>query len=426
MAKSKIKDPYKRFNDYLNKRKREFTEEQPLDVVKNMEIHQIEEDEHHIQPSGRKALREKHLWLRFSPPIEYEFKDKETKEIKIGKIQHIPIFTATSKMACPSFSLPPGTKGGSCPASALGEKEPDFICYGCYATSGKYHFFNVKAPQMIRLEWVRRMVKGKSKKFVDAMVTAIKQYNSKPRKARALKKGAGGIPQQQEYFRIHDSGDFFTKKYFHAWRKIADRLPDIMFWAPVRVWALPTGDWDKTLSENVPDNLIVRPSALYFNEEPPYVNGLAGGTSVCVEGRKKIGVYQCPAYSYEEKTCASAEGPDGDKPCRVCWDYPDMEVNYPPHADGKTYAKMTSGSGSTADVRENPLDDGTTLDDLWEEFEEEHIPEEDEDMFVSFVSAKGISVSDFSEEEWISFLHSLDFDYDTIAEILSNTAEWGF
>lgn len=418
MAKSRIKDPYKRFNDYLNRRKREFTENEPFDVLKNMKIHQITENEYHIQPSGAKVLREKYMWLKFLPAIEYEFKDKKTKKPKIGKIEHIPIFTATSKMACPSFSLPAGTKGGSCPASALGEKEPDFICYGCYATSGNYHYFNVKAPQMIRLEWVRRMIKGKSEKFINAMVAAIQQYNSVPRKARALQKGMGGIPQSQEYFRIHDSGDFFTKKYFNTWCRIAEALPDIQFWAPVRVWALPKGNWDKSLA-TAPENLIIRPSALHFNEEPPYINGCAGGTSVCIEGRKKIGTYQCPAYTYEEKTCASAH-------CRVCWDNPDTEVNYPPHADGKTYAKMTAGAGSAPDVRENPLDSGLTLDDLWEEYLSNAEPDEDKDMFVSFVSDRGISISDFSEEEWISFLHGLGYDCDTIAEILSDTAEWGF
>jgi hypothetical protein len=40
----------------------------------------------------------------------------------------------------------------------------------------------------------------------------------------------------QEYFRIHDSGDFFNVAYVKAWIQVCRALPATKFWAPTRAW----------------------------------------------------------------------------------------------------------------------------------------------------------------------------------------------
>ncbi len=75
-------------------------------------------------------------------------------------------FTETTKMACPSFSLPAGptSEMGTCPAAnqskkgGLRESGKTFVCDGCYAFEGNYIYANVALAQAARLFWVRRQV----------------------------------------------------------------------------------------------------------------------------------------------------------------------------------------------------------------------------------------------------------------------------
>lgn len=77
------------------------------------------------------------------------------------------LFTETTKMACPSFSLPAGptSEAGTCPAAnqskkgGMREKGKTFICDGCYSLEANYIYPNVALSQVARLMWVRRLLK---------------------------------------------------------------------------------------------------------------------------------------------------------------------------------------------------------------------------------------------------------------------------
>ena len=76
----------------------------------------------------------------------------------------------------------------------------------CYAQKGAYIWSNVKPA------FERRLDATKRDDFVDVMITEIR------------KKKANRI-------RIHDSGDFYSFKYFKKWMEIAKKCPDVLFYA---------------------------------------------------------------------------------------------------------------------------------------------------------------------------------------------------
>lgn len=96
------------------------------------------------------------------------------------------LFTVTTKMACPSFSLPAGptTEMGSCPAAnqskkgGLREQGRTFVCDGCYSLESNYVYANVAIAQAARLFWVRRHLKEDPSGvgLGQAFVTAIDDY----------------------------------------------------------------------------------------------------------------------------------------------------------------------------------------------------------------------------------------------------------
>ena len=97
------------------------------------------------------------------------------------------LFSATSKMNCPSFSLPAGPpeEGGTCvaarrPKGGNGLREPGrtYTCDQCYAFGANYAYSEVSFSQAARAFWVedtlRRDPTGQA--FADAMVGAISEF----------------------------------------------------------------------------------------------------------------------------------------------------------------------------------------------------------------------------------------------------------
>lgn len=89
------------------------------------------------------------------------------------------LFSSTSKMSSPSFSLPAGPprEGGTCAAAERGAKKlvrpargdapgarrrdaqgRSFICDLCYSTAGNYYYPNVSTAQAARMIWCERML----------------------------------------------------------------------------------------------------------------------------------------------------------------------------------------------------------------------------------------------------------------------------
>jgi hypothetical protein len=163
------------------------------------------------------------------------------------------------------------------------------------------------------------------------------------------------------YFRLHDSGDFFSRKYLEAWNEVARRLPDVKFWAPTRIWALPNGtDWVNDLNLSIgtdgQPNFIIRPSQYMINRPAPVPNegdfgpNWAAWTTVYGEEVKWNTMadegpfiedgdpfnWDCQAYQVNEAAhnCRAARAPDlpeDEVGCRACWEYRGMSVNYTQH-----------------------------------------------------------------------------------------------
>jgi hypothetical protein len=260
------------------------------------------------------------LW--FPKYLEGKRRGKPVKptDVVSGEVE---LFTRTTKMGCYSFNMTAGPVdlGGSCPGARMafdvrvrGEKKVKtdeqlailaareyaavdlrdavparseearrrFLCNGCYALKGNYVVPNVALNQIIKHRWVTEHALPTGT-FVGAMVKGIRRVQHNRRKARRPTTVYGlAAWTHPNFFRIHDSGDFFSAEYLYAWFEVCRKLPDIHFWAPTRVWTDPK--MGKVLAEalragDVPENLAMRPSGLFFDGPQPRIRGLAGGTS---------------------------------------------------------------------------------------------------------------------------------------------------
>lgn len=207
----------------------------------------------------------------------------------------IALLTNTSKMPSMSWSLPAHQ---ACPAKVVAVGS---ICGSCYAAKGAYKWNSTMKAQRARFEWVVACMRSEAgmEEFVNVMVAAIGTRRAK-------------------YFRVHDSGDLFNPNYCRAWARIARALPGIKFWIPTRVWRfLDRPAWRDVILELAGlDNVTMRPSALYFDDVAPIIDGMAAGTTATASAG-----YTCPAPK-QGNSC-------GD--CRVCWDRPDVAVSYHRH-----------------------------------------------------------------------------------------------
>lgn len=116
--------------------------------------------------------------LRFSAPIWTENMDGGSFPSKSG-MEQFSLFSGTSKMSAPSFSLPAGPprEGGTCVAAGRGASKlvrpgrgtapggarrdasgRPFICDLCYSTAGNYFYPNVGTAQAARLAWCQRLL----------------------------------------------------------------------------------------------------------------------------------------------------------------------------------------------------------------------------------------------------------------------------
>lgn len=213
----------------------------------------------------------------------------------------IGLLSNPDKMPGSSFGLPAHK---ACPR-AWGS-----ICDDCYASKGCYRWANSERAQAARFAWTVECMRTDAgmQLWISVMIQAI---------------------FRQTYFRIHDSGDFFNVRYVRAWIAVCKALPATKFWAPTRAWQTQGNACDllpvldpmlAALRElaSLP-NVTVRPSALNFGDLPPVVAGLAAGSTADCSAAE---VYQCPAKAKYDGHCG---------PCRVCWDSPEVSVNYPKH-----------------------------------------------------------------------------------------------
>lgn len=209
------------------------------------------------------------------------------------------LLTETSAIPAPSFSLPART---TCPGAVF---TPGSVCAACYADGrGRYRWPAVRRAQAQRLTWTRRALATGA--FTPAMVEHIRRLG-------------------EPYFRIHDSGDFFSAVYVQAWITVATTLPLVRFWAPTHSWAVRgrcRRDGDPLLEAlrrlSALPNVAVRPSALRIGDTAPHVPGLSAGSAVTTDPSSAT----CPKSLRTPSNC-------GD--CRRCWDEPLVSVTYLKH-----------------------------------------------------------------------------------------------
>lgn len=315
------------------------------------------------------------------------------------------LLTYTSKMRTPSFSLPSGPPkaGGACPGAVGGQtitgstqynkhrkfllnvlkehpvrelpvvdyQPTDAVCQHCYASAGsRYAMTAGVVSGFARLAWTKYALSvptsspfgldgGPSNLFVDTLVDAIardpfKSLESEPEPFRSM-----GV----RFFRLHDSGDFFSREYFLAWKAIADAfsrdnpfgLPTVIFWAPTRMWSVP--GWVEFIDEmnggsRNRGNFVIRPSAYSLNTPGPNLyrpgGGWAAHTTVYAKSvipfGQETGAFKLNCGAYDAVSDSGAEGPkeitcQGARSplpgysvgCRACWLMPDTSVNYKHH-----------------------------------------------------------------------------------------------
>jgi hypothetical protein len=81
-------------------------------------------------------------------------------------------------------------------------------CKGCYAKRSEVRFKGVLACRIRHFE-----------SFIDSPYQFIVDAIAEIKKAK------------KPYFRIHESGDFFSQKYIRAWETIIENCPKVMFYA---------------------------------------------------------------------------------------------------------------------------------------------------------------------------------------------------
>jgi len=94
----------------------------------------------------------------------------------------------------------------------------------CYAKKGAYIWSNVAKVFEQRYELT------KSKDFIDIMKKEI-------------------IKKRVDFLRVHDSGDFYSNKYFLDWMQIAKSLPNVKFYAYTNSIQIV-----KNNKDNIPEN----------------------------------------------------------------------------------------------------------------------------------------------------------------------------
>jgi hypothetical protein len=185
----------------------------------------------------------------------------------------------------------------TCPGSIAAPGELVDACKGCYATTGNYHYPNVKAPRehnktdWTRLEWVDDMVK---------------ELDS------------------DRYFRWFDSGDMYTLGLAEKILEVMQRTPWVRHWMPTRMHKFPKFR-DVLQRMRALDNVSVRFSSDSVTGE--YIPGLHGSVIV-PDSTFKTPATLCKAYEHGGKC----------NKCRACWDKTVPVIAYPAH--GQKMAKI--------------------------------------------------------------------------------------
>lgn len=198
--------------------------------------------------------------------------------------------TQTSKMPCKSYSLPTE----ACQTGYKMAQIKGSICSACYANKGFYRAYEstIKPSQFARLDSLS------NPHWVDGMVNLI---------------------GSDSFFRWHDSGDLQGVDHLEKIARVAQLTPQTRHWLPTREYGMIKAFIAKHGA--LPDNLIVRLSAMYPDQPVKVPLSLQGVANVAVSNvhtGKPMG------------TACNAPNQNGAcNDCRLCWT--DQTVSYALH-----------------------------------------------------------------------------------------------
>lgn len=185
----------------------------------------------------------------------------------------------------------------TCPGSIESPGVLVDACKGCYATTGNYHYPNVKAPRLHNREDWQRL------EWADDMVQAV---------------------QNDRFMRWFDSGDMYSLGLAEKILEVMQRTPWCKHWLPTRMHKFPKFR-DVLTRMQALDNVSVRFSSDSVNGA--YTKGLHGSVIV-PHAEFQTDAKLCEAYNHGGK-CNG---------CRACWDKSVPVIAYPAH--GKKMAKV--------------------------------------------------------------------------------------
>lgn len=195
-----------------------------------------------------------------------------------GKLSH------TTKMPCPSYSLPTAR----CVSGAKLSLMPNSVCSKCYAKRGR-HIFHTGSQEA-------RWQSLKHPRWVEAITHLIRE-------------------EANPYFRWHDSGDIAG--YWHL-QKIVDvalALPEVNFWLPTNERDV-VNEYQQILGV-FPSNLTVRVSTTLIDSAPRQDQ-----TNTSSVHRLR------PAHGF---ACHAPQQGNKCLTCRACWNKEVKNVSYHYH-----------------------------------------------------------------------------------------------
>ena len=179
----------------------------------------------------------------------------------------------------------------TCPGSIASPGVLADACKGCYATTGNYHYPNVKAPRISNQSDWQRMG------WVSDMVQAL---------------------QNDRFFRWFDSGDMYTLGLAEKMLEVMRMTPWCKHWLPTRMHKFPKFALVLKTMQALP-NVSVRFSSDSINGE--FTKGLHGSVIVADTDQTTKAMTLCRAYENAGK-CSG---------CRACWDKKVKVIAYPAH-----------------------------------------------------------------------------------------------
>lgn len=188
--------------------------------------------------------------------------------------------TENSKMPCKTYNLPTE----ACNTGFKMAQIEGSICSDCYANKGfnKVYENTIKPGQWARLDSINQDL------WVDSIVTLI---------------------GSDQYFRWHSSGDIQSLEHFKKIVNVAIKTPKTIHWLPTREYGIIKEFISEGLT--IPDNLIVRLSAMYPDKQVNLPKSLIGVKNISVSNVhtvNPIGI-ECNAPK-NNGSCGN---------CRMCW-----------------------------------------------------------------------------------------------------------